>query len=120
MKEVVGETPDGTVHFGETREKAIKREVKKEFGDEIEIIKTLQVADEILPKDKQHWVSTAFICRIKGSAKGRSSSGRKEPKIMEPDKSEAIGWFSLDNLPKPLSFITKLDIKAYKKKCGTR
>lgn len=105
------EAPGGGVDFGETREEAIKREVKEEFGIDIEIIKTLETADEILPKDKQHWVATAYICRIKTG---------QEPKIMEPEKSEAIGWFSLDDLPKPISYITQHNIKSYRKKYGSR
>lgn len=101
------EAPGGGVKFGEKREDAIKREIKEEFGVDIEIIKTLQTSDEILPKYKQHWVPTTFLARIK---KGQT------PKIMEPEKSEAIGWFSLDKLPQPLSYITSLDIEEYKRK----
>lgn len=96
----------GRVHFGETREEAIRREVKEEFGVEITIESELHTADEILTKEKQHWVATSYIARIKD---------RKEPKILEPDKCDAIGWFSLDNLPSPLSYITKVDLAAYKK-----
>jgi 8-oxo-dGTP diphosphatase len=99
------EAPGGAVDFGELRENAIKREIKEEFGVDIEIIKTLQTSDEILTKDKQHWVPTTYIAKIKGN---------KKPKIMEPHKSDAIGWFPLDKLPKPLSYITNLDIKAYR------
>lgn len=99
------EAPGGAVNFGELREDAIKREVKEEFGVDIEIIKTLQTSDEILPKYKQHWVATTYIVKIK--------KGQK-PKIMEPHKCDGIGWFPLDNLPSPLSYITRLDIQVYK------
>ncbi|MBL7159417.1 NUDIX domain-containing protein [Candidatus Microgenomates bacterium] len=99
------EAPGGAVDFGETHETAIKREVKEEFGVEIEIIKTLETADEILTKEKQHWVATAYICKV---------SAGQDPKIMEPDKSDAIGWFSLDNLPKPMSYITQHNIETYR------
>ena len=37
-----------------------------------------------------------------------------EPKIMEPEKCDAIGWFSLDKLPDPISYITGLDIAKYR------
>lgn len=100
------EAPGGAVDFNETREDAVKREIKEEFGVEIKIIKILHVTDEILPKHKQHWLATTYIAKIK--------KGQK-PKIMEPHKCDGIGWFSLDNLPSPLSYITALDIKAFKK-----
>jgi len=100
------EAPGGAVEFGETREEAVVREIKEEFGVDIEIIRVLQVADEILVEDKQHWLATTFVVKIKDG---------QIPKIMEPEKSDAIGWFSLDNLPSPLSYITQLDLKAYKK-----
>lgn len=99
------ETPGGAVNFGEKREDAIKREMREEFGIDIKIIKPLQTADEILSKEKQHWVATIYIAKIKGN---------KNPKIMEPHKCDAIGWFALDNLPSPLSYITTLDTKAYR------
>lgn len=100
------EAPGGAVNFGELREDAVKREVKEEFGVDIQIIKTLQTSDEILAKYNQHWVATTYIAKIKNGQK---------PKIMEPNKSDAIGWFAFNKLPTPLSYITKLDIQTYKK-----
>jgi len=99
------ETPGGAVDFGENREDAIRREMKEEFGVDIEIIKELQTVDEILSEEKQHWLVTVYISRIKGNIK---------PKILEPYKCDAIGWFSLNNLPSPLSYVTGLDTKAYR------
>ena len=99
------EAPGGAVDFWEKREDAIKREVKEEFDVDIIIITTLQTSDEILPKYKQHWIATTYICKIRNIQK---------PKIMEPHKCDAIGWFSLGKLPRPISYITKLGINAYK------
>jgi hypothetical protein len=52
-------------------------------------------------------VAPTYICKlIKG-----------EPKILEPDKCEAFGWFSLVEAEKlDLSIITKHDIVLLKKK----
>lgn len=100
------ETPGGAVEFGEKRVDAVKREIKEEFGVDIEIIRTLHTSDEILKNEKQHWLPTTYVAKIKN---------RQTPKIMEPDKSDEIGWFSLNTLPSPLSYITKLDIEEYKK-----
>ena len=98
------EAPGGAVEFGETLVHAIAREMKEELDIELEIIKQLPAADHIIPDDKQHWIPTSFICKIKNG---------KEPKIMEPHKCDAIGWFLLDALPSPLSIITKIDLEKY-------
>lgn len=95
------ENPGGSVEFGEKLADAVKREVMEEYGCEIEVIKQFPAEDHLIPAEKQHWVATTFLAKFKpGSV----------PKIMEPQKCSAIGWFNLDNLPTPLSIITKLDI----------
>lgn len=99
------EAPGGAVEFGETLAHAIAREMKEELDIELSILKQLPAADHIIPDDHQHWVPSSFICKIKN---------KKEPKIMEPDKCDAIGWFALDDLPQPLSIITKIDLAKYR------
>jgi 8-oxo-dGTP diphosphatase len=96
------ETPGGSVNFGETLADATKREIFEEYGAEVELLEQFPAEDHLIPKEKQHWVATTFLAKFK---KGQT------PKIMEPEKCDGIGWFSLDNLPKPLSVITKLDLK---------
>lgn len=103
------EAPGGAVDFWEKREDAVKREMNEELGVDIEIIEVLQVVDEILPLDKQHWVGTSYLVKIKGKHK---------PKIMEPAKHDAMGWYSLDDLPTPMSWVTQSDINCYRKKLG--
>lgn len=101
------EIPGGSVEFGETFEEAIKREIKEELGIEIEILELLGICDHIIPQEKQHWVSPTYICRI---TKGK-------PKILEPEKCEEIGWFTLSEAEKlPLSIVTKYDVGLLKKK----
>lgn len=99
------ETPGGSVNFGETLEAAVRREIMEEYGAEIDIIEQWPAEDHIIPAEKQHWVATTFLAKFKPG---------QEPKIMEPDKCDEIGWFAVGKLPEPLSIITQLDLKRYK------
>ena len=100
------EIPGGAVDFGETLEQAIKREMKEELGIDIEIIEQWTAKDHIISEDKQHWIPTTFLVR---AAKGQI------PKIQEPHKHDALGWFLPDKFPAPLSIISQLDLEEYKK-----
>lgn len=99
------EIPGGKVEFGETLKEAILREMKEEYGVDIVLSYQFPAQDHLLEAEKQHWVPTCFIASI---VEGQ------EPKIMEPDKCEATGWFGLDALPTPLSVITTSDIGVYR------
>lgn len=101
------EFPGGSVEFGETLEHAIVREMREEYGVSVKPVRLLCVADHILPREgPQHWVSPTFICRLV----------RGEPKILEPGKCGAIGWFTIKELAQmPLSAITRNDLAWLKK-----
>ena len=101
------EIPGGSVEFGEILEDALKREIKEEHGVDIEVIELLDICDNIVPDEHQHWISPTYICRI---TKGT-------PKILESEKCDAIGWFSLAEAKKlPLSIVTKYDLAILEKK----
>lgn len=100
------EIPGGKVHFGEMLEDAIKREMKEEYGVDIVLTYQFPAQNHLIPDESQHWVPTCFIAKF---VRGQM------PKIMEPEKCDAIGWFALDHLPSPLSIITTLDMKNYRK-----
>jgi len=97
------EFPGGGVDFGETLQAAITREMQEEYGVAIKLVEQLPAQNHLLPEEGQHWVPTCFVSRL--------MSGK--PRILEPDKCSAIGWFSLDALPTPLSVITQLDLAAF-------
>jgi mutator protein MutT len=98
------EFPGGSVEFGETLSAALKREMKEEFGIEIEIGDLLDIADHILPDEGQHWVSPTFLCTV--------LSG--EPQILEAGKCSAIGWFKTNDMPQPLSKISSHNLNSYR------
>jgi 8-oxo-dGTP diphosphatase len=98
------EFPGGSVEFGETLADALKREMLEEYGIEIEVGDLLDVFDHILPAEGQHWVSPTYICRILAG----------EPTILEQGKCSQIGWFHLDEIPEPLTTITRHNLENYR------
>ena len=83
--------PGGKIDPDELYEAAIRREVEEELGIRLAAARLLCVVNLI--GEGQHWVSPVVIA---GAFDG-------EPRNMEPDKHEAIGWFGLDAPPSPLA-----------------
>ena len=97
--------PGGSVEFGETREKALRREILEEIGCEMTSVRELRVYDHILPDEKQHWLSIDYVATIKGT-----------PTNLEPHKCDELRWFSIDDLPEHCSKNMIIDcVAAYKK-----
>ncbi|HCM82300.1 MAG: MutT/nudix family protein [Candidatus Gottesmanbacteria bacterium GW2011_GWA2_44_17] len=100
------EVPGGAVEFNETLEDAIHREIREELGVDIDLLEQFPAANHIIPSDKQHWVPSTFLAKLKDG---------NIPKIMEPEKCDEIDWFSLDHLQTPLSLITQYDVAYYQR-----
>lgn len=95
--------PGGGIDYGEKAIPAMKREIKEEVGVGIDIWGILPNTDQILKKEKQHWLAVNYIADIK----------KGEPKIMEPEKCDKLEWFDINQLPKKLTKTTKEPVKNY-------
>jgi ADP-ribose pyrophosphatase YjhB (NUDIX family) len=73
---------------------------------EIEVGDLVDVADHILPNEKQHWVSPSFLARIIAG----------EPVIQEPAKCSEIGWFTPDAVPADLTRVTRINLDHYRQR----
>lgn len=100
------EFPGGAVEFGEKLDEALKREIREEFGIEIQVGELLDVVDHILPKEGQHWVSPTFLCTITEGI----------PRILEPEKCSDIGWYHPDRMPEGMTMISEHNLKHYRAK----
>lgn len=94
--------PGGKVEFGETLEEAILREVKEEINAEGKIVAHLGVTNHILKEEGIHFVAPRFLVELLG-----------EPQNMEPQKHEAMEWFSIDHLPDNVTITTQKALSAF-------
>jgi 8-oxo-dGTP diphosphatase len=93
----------GKVDFLETLEECAAREAREEVGVEVSIQSLLCVTDHCLPQENQHWVSPAYLAKIRtGTAVN-----------CEPEKTVHVQWFALDRLPSNLTITARNAIRAY-------
>jgi len=97
--------PGGHVEHLETFEECAKREVLEECGVEIHNVRFAYVANitEYAPK---HYVQIGMVAEWKSG----------EPKNLEPEKAEEVGWYSIDNLPKPIAAMSAVALKMFETK----
>jgi 8-oxo-dGTP diphosphatase len=93
----------GQVDYLETLEQCAVRETREEVGVEIRLVRLLCVTDHHLPHEGQHWVSPAYL--------GQVLAG--EARNCEPEKTRAVGWFLLHELPSNLTITARNAIAAY-------
>jgi len=93
----------GKLDFLETLEECAVREAREEVGLEVAIRSLLCVTDHCLPRENQHWVSPAYLAQILAG----------EAANCEPEKTAAVRWFRLDELPANLTMTARNAIRAY-------
>ena len=84
----------GAIEFGEPIIDAVKREIMEELCVEPLEIKFLTIYDAFREIDgvNTHWVTVMHSVLV----------DPKNVKIGEPEKIDAVDWFTSDNLPSPL------------------
>lgn len=97
--------PGGHIEHLESFEECTKREVLEECGVEIEDVRFAYVANitEYAPK---HYVQIGMIARWKSG----------EPKNMEPEKADEVGWYDINALPQPIAAMSRVALEMYKQK----
>lgn len=84
----------GGLEVGLTAEENCIAEVEEEYGTTPLELKQIGIR-ELFRTDHDgnftHWLSVDFLVKI----------DPKEAKRNEPDKADAVGWFTLDEFPKP-------------------
>ncbi|MFA7653946.1 MAG: NUDIX domain-containing protein [Candidatus Magasanikbacteria bacterium] len=91
--------PGGHLEYGEEPEDAAAREAMEEVGIKITNIRRSVYTNDIFEKENKHYITLFFIAEIESG----------EPKILEPDRTEEIGWFEWGNLPQPL-FLPEINL----------
>ena len=89
--------PGGKLHYQETFEDGVYREVMEETGIGVDrkSLKHVSTTNNIV--ENAHFITFGFLCE--------DFDG--EANVMEPDEIVEWGWFDLDALPEPLYFPSK-------------
>lgn len=85
----------GGLKWSETVENTVRREVKEEYGADIQKLDFLGYRDVFRTQpdgQNTHWLSLTFAALV----------NREEVRLAEPEVFDEIGWFTLDTLPSPL------------------
>lgn len=88
------EIAGGGLKWGSTAEENIKREVKEEFGAIASQIKFMGYRDvfrRLEDGTPTHWLMLDYAVKV----------NPRQVRLNEPDQCDEIGWFTLDEQPKP-------------------
>lgn len=95
----------GKLDYLESLEHCAIREAREETGVDIAIRSLLCITEHRLPGEHQHWVSPAFLAQI---LRGR-------PTNCEPEKTQEVRWFPVEDLPANLTMTARKAIEAYRR-----
>ena len=94
----------GKLHFLEKLSECAVPEAREEAGVEVELVRLLCVTDHLLPQEGQHWIAPAYLGRVvSGEAQNR-----------EPEKTEEVRWFAMDEVPENLTITAHNAIRTYR------
>lgn len=95
--------PGGKMHFGETPESGICRELLEETGISLNEsqVKLISVGNDTIPGVQ--FITLGFLAEVSG----------KMPKTMEPEEIIEWRWFDMYGLPEPLYKPSKKVIENY-------
>lgn len=85
-------TPGGYLEFGETPEECGIREVYEETGVTVINPRFIALTNDVFEEAGKHSITFWFACDYESGIE----------KINDPREMDKVGWFSKDELPKPL------------------
>lgn len=88
--------PGGKVDLFEPVARAVEREVAEELGITIHARQMLCLVEQSDPAAGTHWIAPVYLVTDHAGT----------PALMEPEKHSDFGWFSLEDLPLPLTVST--------------
>ncbi len=89
--------PGGKLDMYEAWESCALRETREETDLEVEGLKFVTVTNDPHPEVGSHYVTVVFV----------ADAGKREVRLMEPDKFERWEWFDWNALPAPLFWATQ-------------
>ena len=98
-------SPGGHLEFAQSFEEAVRKEVEEETGLKVRNPKIFFVDNNLgYIKEGKHYITLSF----------KTSDFEGEPQVLEPEKCEFWNWYSLDELPTPLTEWTERALKHLK------
>lgn len=102
--------PGGKIDWMEKIEDAVCRENLEETSLHISSLRLLVNVNHFDVEQDAHWLAGVYL----------ATSFKGEAQLVEPDKHAELGWFSLDNLPTPLTQATEQAISALREQLPSK